>query len=317
MKELASQSKARGLSFFVIGDVSSPAEFLLDGCEFYSIDRQKAAGFATTDLTPLRRYSRKNIGYLLAMQAGSELILETDDDNMPREEFWQPRHLESNTKLVPGGDWRNVYAYFTDVSVWPRGFPLDSARATPPDYDGLPEAPVTCPIQQGLPDGDPDVDAIYRLLFPLDIIFRTDRQLAFGNGAWCPFNSQSTAWFPQAYGLMYLPSYSTFRMSDIWRSFVAQRIAWENGWSLLFRGPDMYQDRNEHNLMKDFADEVPGYVNNRAIAEGLDSLTLKKGEENIGANLLICYEQLVKSKWLDAKELELVEAWTRDLAALG
>ncbi len=106
-------------------------------------------------------------------------------------------------------------------------------------------------------------------------------------------------------------------MPDIGRRFVAKRLAWPNDWSILFRGPDMFQDRNEHNLMKDFADEVPGYLHNRAIAERLDALTLKKGPENLAGNLLVCYEELVRSKWIDAKELPLVEAWSRDLAELG
>jgi len=317
MRELASQSKSRGLSFFVIGDVPSPSDFSLDGCEFYSLERQKATGFSVAELMPVRHYSRKNIGYLLAMRNRSGIILETDDDNMPRREFWDERELLPSVKVVPGGGWRNVYAYFSDVDVWPRGFPLDEARKKPPQFETLPEIEVTCPIQQGLPDGDPDVDAIYRLLFPLAITFRADRQIAFGSGAWCPFNSQSTAWFPQAYPLLYLPSYCSFRMTDIWRSFVAQRIAWANDWSVLFRGPDMFQDRNEHNLMRDFADEVPGYLNNRAIANRLDALTLNKGQENLAANLLTCYEELVRSKWIDAKELALVEAWNSDLAGLG
>jgi hypothetical protein len=317
MQELASQSKTRGLSFFVIGDVPSPSDFSLDGCEFYSLERQKATGLAVAESMPVRRYSRKNIGYLLAMRNRSRLILETDDDNMPRGEFWDERKLRPSAKVVSGGGWRNVYAYFTEVDVWPRGFPLDAAREKPPQFEALPEAEVTCPIQQGLPDGDPDVDAIYRLLFPLSITFRIDRQIALKSGAWCPFNSQSTAWFPQAYPLLYLPSYCSFRMTDIWRSFVAQRIAWENDWSILFRGPDVFQDRNEHNLMRDFADEVPGYLHNRAIADGLAALTLKKGQEDLAGNLLICYEELVRSKWIDARELALIEAWTRDLAELG
>jgi hypothetical protein len=40
LRELASQCKARGLSFYLIGDVPSPADFSLEGCEFYSLKRQ-------------------------------------------------------------------------------------------------------------------------------------------------------------------------------------------------------------------------------------------------------------------------------------
>lgn len=30
----------------------------------------------------------KNIGYLLAISEGAEVIIETDDDNIPTQEFW-------------------------------------------------------------------------------------------------------------------------------------------------------------------------------------------------------------------------------------
>ena len=121
-------------------------------------------------------------------------------------------------------------------------------------------ADTSCPIQQGLVDGDPDVDAVYRLVLDLPFRFERGASVALGTGAWCPFNSQNTSWWPDAYALMYLPAYCSFRMTDIWRSFVAQRIAWENGWSVLFREATVRQRRNPHDLMRDFRDEVPGYV---------------------------------------------------------
>src|SRR5438270_335676 len=77
---------------------------------------------------------------------------------------------------------------------------------------------IYCPIQQGLADENPDVDAIYRLAFPLPLTFRTDRRIALGGSAWCPFNSQNTTWTREAFPLLYLPSYCSFRMTDIWRS---------------------------------------------------------------------------------------------------
>ncbi|MGD1699535.1 STELLO glycosyltransferase family protein [Dapis sp. BLCC M229] len=58
-------------------------------------------------------------------------------------------------------------------------------------------------------------------------------------------------------------------MTYIWRSFVAQRICWENGWRVLFYSPTVYQERNFYNLMRDFEDEVSGYLNNDKIAKSL------------------------------------------------
>jgi hypothetical protein len=102
-------------------------------------------------------------------------------------------------------------------------------------------------------------------------------------------------------------------MTDIWRSFVAQRIAWTNGWGILFHEPTVSQERNEHDLMRDFKDEVPGYLHNRRICEALDELRLEPGAERTGENLRACYEKLVHLDLIDRQELRLVEAWLNDL----
>ncbi len=125
--------------------------------------------------------------------------------------------------------------------------------------------------------------------------------MSLGKGAWCPFNSQNTAFWRDAFPLLYLPAYCSFRMTDIWRSFVAQRIAWENGWSILFHEPTVYQFRNDHSLMRDFADEVPGYLHNRKIGDTLAALSLRPGVEQLGANLLACYEELVRVGVMEAE----------------
>ena len=159
---------------------------------------------------------------------------------------------------------------------------------------------------------DPDVDAIYRLTQTTPVSFIRDRRVALQQNVWCPFNSQNTTWWADAFPLLYLPAYCTFRMTDIWRGFVAQRIAWENNWSLLFHEPNGEQARNQHDLMRDFADEIPGYLRNAEICEALSRLKLRAGLEHLGENLLICYEELASKNVFDPKELKLVEAWLSD-----
>jgi hypothetical protein len=173
-----------------------------------------------------------------------------------------------------------------------------------------------CPIQQGLTDDNPDVDAVYRLVLPLPQTFRKERRIALTNGSWCPFNSQNTTWWPDAFELLYLPSYCSFRMTDIWRSFIAQRIAWLNDWAILFHEPTMRQERNVHNLLRDFNDEIPGYLNNSEICKALESLPLESGVEKIGDNLKVCYEKLVSMSLIGRKELQLLDAWLEDIKQL-
>ncbi|TFG48039.1 MAG: DUF288 domain-containing protein, partial [Candidatus Brocadiia bacterium] len=264
-------------------------------------------------LCPTKHYCRKNIGYLLSIKNGSSMIIETDDDNLPLEQFWQPRNRIHETAVVETGGWVNVYRYFSNANIWPRGFPLSLLQKPLPDFEMLNETKADCPIQQGLADDNPDIDAIYRLVLPLPQKFKQGREVALAKGCWCPFNSQNTAWWAEAFALMYLPAYCSFRMTDIWRSFVAQRIAWENGWSVLFTSPTMRQERNEHNLMRDFEDEIPGYLYNSKIREALEGLNLKPSVDGIGDNLRICYEKLISMSLIDRKELELLDAWLEDI----
>ena len=317
LQEIARGAQSAGFDFLVMGDTKSPADFQLEGCDFHSVAQQEESGFAFARLCPTKHYARKNVGYLLAMQRDAPLILETDDDNIPRREFWAERQLRLRVPLLASGGWVNVYRYFTDALIWPRGLPLDAVQDALPDFNSLSVSEVECPIQQGLADENPDVDAIYRLLLPLPQNFRSDRRVALGPGSWCPFNSQNTAWWPQAYPLLYLPAYCSFRMTDIWRSFVAQRIAWANGWSVLFHEANVWQERNDHSLMRDFADEVPGYLNNRVMCAKLAELDLTPGDEQTAENLRRCYRALVEANWVGKQELPLLDAWLEDVANSG
>jgi len=89
-----------------------------------------------------------------------------------------------------------------------------------------------------------------------------------------------------------------------------------NSRAILFHSPAMTQHRNIHNLLKDFADEIPGYLNNSAICDALDELSLKSGEENIPENLRLCYERLIEMKLIGPEELSLLDDWLSDLAEI-
>lgn len=317
LQALAKGAAEAGMSFIVVGDTKSPASFELRGCEYHDVAAQRASGLAFAAACPTAHYSRKNIGYLLAMRRGAEVIVETDDDNVPMPAFFAARERRVACAHATEPGWLNVYRYFSDAHLWPRGLPLDALAAASQPYDSLATADVDCPIQQGLADGDPDVDAIYRLVLPLPQHFVAGRAVALGRGVLCPFNSQNTTWWRDAFALMYLPTHCSFRMTDIWRSLVAQRIAWENGWSVLFHSPTVIQERNDHDLMHDFAQEVPGYLQNRRIAEALDDLELRGGRAHIASDLERCYRTLIELGAVGEAELVLLGAWLADVADLG
>jgi hypothetical protein len=283
---------ASKIPVIVVGDRKTPEDWALDNTTYINPDE-----------APFNHYARKNFGYLEAMRRGATVIYDTDDDNEPNKN-WRIRDAECNIVTATHNGWLNAYAYFTKRSIWPRGMPLGHEQKWPV----LSSSSIKrVPIQQGLADGSPDVDAVWRLVDGCDIRFTAPRSIHLGPGAWCPFNSQSTWWFPEAYCLMYLPEFATFRMTDIWRSFIAQRCLWEIGAGVAFHSPaEVYQERNPHDLMKDFEDEIPGYLHNEKIAEVLGGLKLTG---NIGANMISCYQAMIDMGVLDSREILSLQQW--------
>jgi hypothetical protein len=266
LKAFAAGAKKNTVDFILIGDTKSPEVFSLEGCEYYPVKKQLALSTPLATQLPFRHYSRKNLGYLLAKDY--DIIIESDDDNFPKENskennFWDFRTCQIDADLIQSSGWINAYSYFTDKHIWPRGFPLEKLTHQN-NASGTP-ASVHSPIQQGLADENPDVDAVYRMTMQLPVSFENRKPVALGKNCWCPFNSQNTIWYKEAYPLLYLPSHCSFRMTDIWRSFIAQRVAWTCDWNITFHPATVWQERNEHDLLNDFKEEIPGYVNNATI----------------------------------------------------
>lgn len=301
----------------VVGDKKGPEQYSLRDTVFLSLKDQLSAPFRLVNCLPVGHYTRKNVGYLTAISEKAACIYETDDDNAPADS-WGPRSLAVRAVPASVEGWFNTYRCFTDEFIWPRGLPLDQVRNGSFPSGALAESPqeVEAPIQQGLADNSPDVDAVWRLLHDKPITFNRGPSICLQPGTWCPFNSQSTWWWPQAYPLMYLPSYCSFRMTDIWRSFVAQRCLWEMGYGVVFHAAEVYQERNPHDLMKDFEAEIPGYCGNQAFVDVLAAASLKSGPGHTIDNLVRCYERLIEAGFFPDKEMALVRAWAQDIEPL-
>ncbi|MCA9138977.1 MAG: DUF288 domain-containing protein [Planctomycetales bacterium] len=310
-------------------DVSQIDSFDPSRLDFLDIQSQHASGFSIAPLLPTKHYCRKNIGYLHSIRAGATCIYETDDDNAPLERWSAREEWVQDLRFVDevqtqSPRWVNAYQHFTDGRIWPRGLPLDcidaSSTVSRQPSEGLAksadaEGRYWAPIQQGLADGAPDVDAVWRLVMDRDFQFDVADSVMLAPGQWCPFNTQTTWWWPNVYPLLYVPSYCSFRMCDIWKSFVAQRCLWELETGIVFHASEVVQERNPHNLMRDFEDEIPGYLQNHRLAMTLESVSLRPGVDNVGANLLSCYKALVGDGFFPEKELPLVEAWLADVSA--
>ena len=318
VQRLASACAQINARIIIIGDQKGPMRYELEPADFYSLSAQEQLDFKLARLLPVNHYARKNLGYLVAIQQGAPCIYETDDDNAPADN-WRLRSLTVEAQKSAPHPWINVYRFYSDEFIWPRGFPLHLLR-DPQTYSFEAEptlVTVKAPVQQGLSDVAPDVDAIWRLLFDHEFSYQPGPSLWLPAGSWCPFNTQSTWWWPIAYPLLYLPSYCSTRMTDIWRGFVAQRCLWELGYGLVFHAAEVIQKRNFHNLQQDFQEELPGYLHNAQIVTLLANASLQPGTDAISDNLLRCYELLIRNRYLPSDEMPLLQAWLQDIHSLA
>ena len=297
----------------LVGDRKGPDHIDDERIDFLDMEAQRCLGFDTTAHTPENHYARKNLGYLHAISLEAKVIGETDDDNFPKQHWGHNLTFECpDLRVLEGVRFVNVYREFCSEPVWPRGYPLEHINEA--HEPAARRGPCRIGVWQQLADLHPDVDAIQRLVIGGDVVFDDAEPFALAPHVYCPFNSQNTFWRREAFPLLYLPTTVSFRFTDILRGYVAQRALWEADLLLGFGGATVRQDRNEHDLMSDFIDEIPMY-------KGVATLVHHLEEMELPANLLTAlseiYAQLEKLGFVRPEELLGVAAWTRDLKQMG
>lgn len=289
----------------VVGDKKSPENWESENVVYLSVEDQLALELPILEQLPYNHYCRKMVGYLYAMNQGAEVIIDTDDDNIPYDNWNFPDFNGEFDQIEENKGFLNIYKEFTSDFIWPRGLPLKGILKDKEYKKELGNSKVG--IWQGLADGDPDVDAIYRLTSNKLCDFDKRAPLVLKNGTVCPFNSQNTATIKELFALLYLPSFVTFRFTDILRGIVAQPILWAKGYQLGFTEATVVQERNEHDFMRDFESEIPMYLK---IEESLEIATkIASPDMSVSDNLVAVYEGLEKAGIVEAREVSLLKSW--------
>lgn len=315
MRALEKFASQLSTELVVVGDQKTPESWFKEDCCFLSLNRQHEEFSEFANIIPVNHYARKNIGYLKALKFNPEWVYETDDDNIPLENPFASRTLAIAAEMFESeSKWLNIYEAFGYSPggqgrkvIWPRGFDLRSLHA-PLRKKGFGE--VIAPLQQGLADGDPDVDAIYRLVTGELVCFERRSPIALGAKQVCPTNSQTTWWHESIFQLLYLPTTCTFRLTDILRGFVAWRIIQSNQQTVSFHAPLVKQERNDHDLIRDFEDEVGLYLHSDSIVSDLMGLNLDA--LGLGDKMLACYRVFADYKLVEMSELSVLERWNEE-----
>ncbi|XP_058967256.2 uncharacterized protein [Pocillopora verrucosa] len=311
-----------GWKVVVVGDTKTPADWSHPNCVFLSVEKQKSLGYRIHDLLPYKSYARKNIGYLYAIQHGAKIIYETDDDNSPtsgkitfhQSELGDFNVYKTESMVV------NPYEHFGQSTIWPRGYPLEHI-ADPPSHKFVKCQGVDTSIQQGVVNGDPDVDAVFRLTrkdkgVDLKVEFAADAlPIVLPPNTMAPFNSQNTLFLNKALWGMLIPITVAFRVCDIWRGYWAQRLLWDVGSQLSFFPPNAVQFRNAHNYLDDFIDEKMFYHNAGRFVEFL--IKWKSDKRDFFSRVLDLSIAMVREGFWEIKDAMLTKAWLEDLVSVG
>jgi len=135
-----------------------------------------------------------------------------------------------------------------------------------------------------------------------------------------PYNAQATIHFYNAFWALYLPVTVAGRVSDIWRSFVAQALFKPLGLSVGFLSrPLVVQERNPHSYEADFAAELPLYIQGHAFASHVveQYLTKKDPVEDLPKSIEELWVDLYERGFVEIEDVFLVQRWLKTLHDIG
>ncbi|KAF9926148.1 hypothetical protein BGZ67_008254 [Mortierella alpina] len=322
-----------GWNVVVVADTKSPKDWACGSCVYLSVEDQQCISYRVAEVIPYKAYTRKNIGYLWAIQQGATSVFDTDDDNLPT---GKDIIFESPTGGVVGyrsdntvGKSVNIYSHFGRPDIWPRGFPLEEIDirrpvSYTPLYESLSEQEqdVLAPpmmIQQGLANLDPDVDAIFRLTQVQELkqakFCKKSPSIRLSPGTFCPFNSQNTIFSYNAFWGLVLPITVSFRVCDIWRGYWVQRVLWDVNGALGFTKPTVDQIRNAHNYLDDYIDELQIYEQTSKFIDFLSSWRSKSTALEV--RIVNLMREMAENKFIGDADVDLAQRWIKDLKSVG
>uniref|UniRef100_A0A6C0EU20 Uncharacterized protein n=1 Tax=viral metagenome TaxID=1070528 RepID=A0A6C0EU20_9ZZZZ len=294
----------------IVGDNKTPDDYKSLNCIYLDISTQKKLFPELTDLLPYNHYCRKNLGYMYAIKKGYEIIYETDDDNIPYDNF-DNILLCNNIQIITeqNNRWINIFKYFTNNAyIWPRGYPLSLLKNNP-NY--LVEDTLLKPsIINGLVENDPDVDALFRIIcnHQNSIHWDTNKKILVSNNNVCVFNTQNTFWLNASIFIcMLIPSSVSFRYCDILRGIISNIILKKTNNYMMYSSPNVTQYRNEHILINDFKSECEMYIHNENILNFIEDNINKCNDIK---DIIVCiYNNLLTNSVITTLDITILHKW--------
>lgn len=219
--------------------------------------------------------NRRNIGFLMALERGADLLISIDDDNFCiGDDDFAGTHLLAGTTVsldeVESTDrWINICSMLeanVAAEVFPRGFPY-AAKRVKRELTRTPRSSERIAANVGLWLGNPDVDAVTRLALAPSIRAHKGESILLGRDTWTPINTQNTGIVRDAIAAYYyvrmgfsLGGMKIDRFGDIFSGYFLQKCIKARGEAIRIGTPVADHVRSPHNLFKDLYHELAGMV---------------------------------------------------------
>ncbi len=248
----------------VAGDVNSHPHlkgFIEElGGIYLTPDAQKTS--RVSDIIGWRSIQRRNAALLAALRhTDADIIISVDDDNVPDKDGFIKEYdgILHTSFTLSGNDagWYNPGGNAIP-SYRQRGVPI---ALSPSSYQAhhLSDDMLVPAVAQSMVLGDPDCDALERIVNYPRVVQVIHKSIAIAPGVWAPFNSQATAW-DRKYAWLAGVWPGVGRFDDIFAAYVAQYLLWTEHRVIHFGHPLVRQYRNPHNYVRDVEGEWPHLV---------------------------------------------------------
>ncbi|MCC6018817.1 MAG: hypothetical protein LM601_07290 [Candidatus Verstraetearchaeota archaeon] len=292
-----------GLVFIIIGDLRSPHQEIKEyiqritsnfAIEYWDVKSQRkwisetfgSKAEKIEAAIPYNSIRRRNLGYLRALELGSDVIVTIDDDNYPGNSNWLLEHLSAlnTTETLPTISSKSnmvnpchiLKFNRSDLRVYSRGYPFSKLFCDTFDVEFRSGGRVA--LNMGLWTKSPDVDAYTNILHPdlesLGIKEGFQRRYALAPNNYMPVNTQNTSFIrelaPAFYDVLMDTNIHGVRLDrydDIWAGLFALKLIHKLGYRATFGVPLTEHRRNKHDYVSDLKSELIGMSLNDLVHE--------------------------------------------------
>ncbi len=238
-------------------------------------------------LFPYNDAHRRLLGLIFIKKYNPKRVIFIDDDNFVSDKIDFLKGHEIVGKKVSGKaifnkyKWPNIYKYIQtekNIPIYPRGFPWSKRNQKSYDLKFKKINKKYVLANCGFILGDPDIDAVSRLFWKIKVKkILSKKNHLINKGMFFPFNDQNTC-IDGKTSLLYYKPISAGRNSDIWTSYLYNKISAIHDSIITYGLPHLTQIRNIHDYWKDFELEKQHNISTDYFANLVMTTSCKRGK---------------------------------------